>query len=44
MDQNCDPQVLVDIMRVGIREFLPLPVEAGRLVEAVEENRRSAGS
>jgi pilus assembly protein CpaE len=33
--QPCDPQILLDIMRAGIREFIPVPVESRRLTEAL---------
>jgi pilus assembly protein CpaE len=35
LDRTCDPSVLVEIMRAGIREFLPLPINPSRLAEAV---------
>jgi pilus assembly protein CpaE len=35
INRVCDPQVLVEIMRVGVREFLPLPLEPVPLAEAL---------
>ncbi len=36
VDRACDPQALVEIMRMGVREFLPIPLDPVRLAEAVE--------
>jgi pilus assembly protein CpaE len=35
VDRSCDPNVLVEIMRAGIREFLSLPIDSERLAEAL---------
>jgi|HubBroStandDraft_5_1064220.scaffolds.fasta_scaffold135746_1 pilus assembly protein CpaE len=33
--EPCDPQILLEIMRAGIREFVPIPIDSRRLTEAV---------
>jgi pilus assembly protein CpaE len=33
--ETCDPQILLDIMRAGIREFVPVPIDGRRLAEAM---------
>jgi pilus assembly protein CpaE len=35
LGNTCDPQVLVESMQVGVREFLSLPLDTDRLNEAV---------
>ncbi|MEI9814250.1 MAG: hypothetical protein WDO18_17100 [Acidobacteriota bacterium] len=46
---TCDRQVLVESMKVGVREFLSIPIEPSRLEEAVRRisevlERKTAGS
>ncbi len=35
VDRSCDPQTLVEIMRVGVREFVSMPLDLIRLGEAI---------
>ena len=35
IDRSCDPQMLVEIMRVGVREFVTIPLDLLKLDEAI---------
>ncbi len=36
LSQTLDPQILVEAMHIGVKEFIPVPIEEGRLTAAIE--------
>ncbi len=38
MSRSCDPQVLLELMRAGIREFVSLPFDRQALVDALVQD------
>lgn len=43
MSRDCDPQILLDAMRIGIREFVSAPFQANSVHEAVHRVQEQLG-
>jgi pilus assembly protein CpaE len=43
MSQVLDPQLLMEAMHLGVREFIPLPIAQDKFTAAIERSARAAG-
>ena len=43
MSQTLDPNILMDAMRIGVREFIPLPISPEKFATAIERVAQAAG-
>jgi pilus assembly protein CpaE len=44
MSSTLDPQILMEAMRLGVREFIPLPMSGDQLASAIDRFAQSHGS
>jgi pilus assembly protein CpaE len=43
MSQVVDPNLLMDVMHLGVREFIPLPIDPAKFAAAIERSVQAAG-